>query len=654
LPNAKSKNYDIVVFGSTPGGIGAAISAARRGLKTLLLEPSDHIGGLMTSGLGRTDIRSLEASGSIFREYASQIVQHYSTTYGADSVQVKQCNNGLWFEPSVAKKVLWNLLHQEPNVAILLSHELKSVEIQNNDLKSIIVQSLESEKDQLIITAEVFLDSTYEGDLAAMAGVPYVLGRESRDDWNEEYAGKLYMDFHPSKEVFPGSTGDGDDLIQSYNFRLCLTKNKDNQVEITKPSTYRRENYVSLLDDVKAERVNSIGDVMNMLPVPNEKTDCNNHHYCMCSTDLPEENLDYPDGDPQTRERTVMRHRHYIQGLLWFLQNDVGLPEPFREDARQWGYAADEFQESEHFPPQIYVREARRMQGEYTFTENDARLAPGLDRAPIHFDSIALGDYAIDSHATRKREPEGQDRALEGFLGLGWITEVYQIPYGIMVPQKVDRLLVPVAVSATHMGFGTIRMEPCWMQLGFAAGIAADLSIKLEKSVRDLPVDLLQDELLETGQRITYFEDVKWNDEVRIAAEYFGTKGFFTNNNGDLKEPLSIKEASQWISLARTLSGGRRLPVLPATDRILPAGTDMGPRLPKEEPAPRHYWESNPQLGFAMAKRWLGTAAKALDVKIDVNTDSCEGFISRGEFCVWIYELLKAKRAQLSKTEVSV
>src|SRR5690606_39146983 len=155
-------------------------------------------------------------------------------------------------------------------------------------------------------------------------------------------------------------------------------------------------------------------------------------------------------------------------------------------DAKQWGYAADEFQDTGHFPPQIYVREARRIHGEYVFTENDARLAPGLHRSPIHFDSIACGDYAIDSHATLNRKDIGGNLSLEAFMSISWLTEVYQIPYGVIVPREVNHLLVPVAVSATHMGLGTIRMEPCWMQLGFAAGVAADLSIKTGDNIRQL------------------------------------------------------------------------------------------------------------------------------------------------------------------------
>ena len=680
---------EVVVWGATPGGIGAALAAARRGRRTLLLEPGMFIGGMMTSGLGRTDVRSLESTGSVFREFAARVLEHYASTYGPESEQVAQCNRGLWFEPSVAKKVFRDMLAAEVRLEVRVGQALVDAKVEHGALRAITVRPRADGKAEIparagpgggagggaaqeasegsaqgasapaaaegaanardvVIRAGVFIDASYEGDLAALSGVPYVLGREGRDEWNEEFAGKLYMDFSGKrgKEVFPGSTGEGDDRIQAYNFRLCLTQDPANRVPVTKPPSYRRQDYVSLIEDVREGRVRGIGDVMNMLPIPNGKTDSNNHHYCMCSTDLPEENGEYPEGDEKTREKVIRRHREYIQGLLWFLQNDPELPESSREEARRWGYAADEFVETEHFPPQIYVREARRIRGEYVFSENDARVAPGLDRAPIHFDSVAVGDYAIDSHATRKREPEGRNRALEGFLGLGWLTEIYQIPYRVMVPRGVDGLLVPVAVSATHMGYGTIRMEPCWMQLGYAAGVAADLALRFGTQPRHVPVDTLQDELLMDGQRITFFSDIPWDHKARPAAEYLGAKGFFTSYKARLDEPLWLEDASRWIALARMLPGGAGLPPLPASDRILPVGVDMGPRFPYREIEPRAYWAENPLLKAHTAGRWLAVASRALGVNVDVSFGNEARPVTRGEFCDALYRLLLAVRRE--------
>lgn len=639
-------NYELVVYAATPGGMGAAIAAARRNKKTLLIEPSKHMGGMMTSGLGRTDIRSLEASGSIFKEFATKVKEYYVQHYGEHSQQVEDCNQGLWFEPSVAKDIWLTLLTNESNITLCCNNELMDTHVADHALEQISIRSVEN--GQLFhIHAKVFIDASYEGDLAAMAGVPYTLGREARTEWNEEYAGKIYMDYHPNKTILPHSTGEGDNRVQAYNFRLCLTDDPANMVPVTKPDSYVRENYISLIEDIKKQRINDLGDIMKLERIPNHKTDTNNHHYCLCSTDLPEESDLFPEGGSEVRRQIINRHRNYTKGLLWFIQNDQAIPNRIREDAKKWGYAADEFIEFDHFPPQIYVREARRIKGEYVFSENDARLAPGLERAPIHVDSIAVGDYAIDSHATRKREEAGQDVTLEGFLGLTWLTEIYQIPYASMIPQNVDRLLVPVAISSTHLGFGTIRMEPFWLQIGFAAGISASISISQQKSVRDISIDVLQDALIEKDQKLTHYQDVTWDHPYRQAAEYFGTKGFFTSYTAKLDQPLLVSEASKWVMMARGLEGGSSIPVLPASANVLPVGVDMGPRSPREELSPSEYWQYNPVLKRNMAEQWLSVVNRLTNLRLRVSQTDRETVI-RGEFCHWLYQILKANRSKFS------
>ncbi|MEF3303793.1 FAD-dependent oxidoreductase [Paenibacillus sp. GYB003] len=633
---------EVIVYGATPAGIGAAIAAARRGRRTLLLEPSAFIGGLMTSGLGETDIRSVDTSGSIFGQFLELIYNHYVTVYGEHSRQVRECSGGLRFEPSVARRVMRQLLEREPNIDVHLQRELTGAETEGGRIVRVNVVQIGTGA-SATYEAGQFVDATYEGDLAAMAGVPYRLGRESRDEWNEEFAGKLYCEYR-TKEVLPGSTGEGDGLLQAYNFRLCMTDDPANRVPFAKPDNYDRGEYASLIGDIAAGRLQSFGDVVKLSRIPNGKTDTNNHHNCQLSTDLPEENLEYPEGSRDVRERIARRHREYIQGLLWFLQHDEALPAPFREEALRWGYAADEFPETDHFPPQLYVREARRIVGAYTFTENDARLAPGLQRSPIHRDSIATGDYAIDSHATRKREAIGQNRALEGFLGFGALTEVYQIPFGVMVPETVPNLLVPVAVSATHMGFGTIRMEPFWMQLGFAAGAASSLCLETGEPVQRVCVDRLQDELIEAGQLITYFRDVRPDHAAHPALQYFGTKSFFTGYEAKPDEACTVADASLWLGLARGLPGGAKLPPLPATDRIAPAGVDIGPRKLAEEPPYRDYWAAKPNLPRSMAARWLGAACRSLGVSRPNPFEGEEGIVSRGDYLTVLYDLLKLSR----------
>ncbi|TNJ62787.1 FAD-dependent oxidoreductase [Paenibacillus hemerocallicola] len=638
-----NKQADLIVYGGTPAGIGAAIAAARRGKRVLMVEPSAFIGGLMTSGLGETDIRSVDTSGSIFGEFLAHVYEHYVSVYGENSKQTKECNGGLRFEPSVARTVMHKLLGSEPGIEAVCLREIVSVQMDDDRIVSIEVEDVQTGA-KAVYGAQQFIDAMYEGDLAAMAGVPYRLGRESRDEWNEEFAGKLYCEYR-TKEVLPGSTGEGDDLLQAYNFRLCMTDNPDNRVPFAKPDNYNRGDYTSLLDDIAAGRLSSFGEIVKLSRIPNGKTDTNNHHNCSCSTDLPGENLEYPEGKREVRERIARRHKEYIQGLLWFLQEDEALPDKIRLEASRWGFAADEFPETDHFPPQIYVREARRIIGRYVFTENDARLAPGTQRSPIHFDSIATGDYAIDSHATRKREEIGQNRALEGFLGFGALTEVYQIPFGVILPETVSNLLVPVAVSATHMGFGTIRMEPFWMQLGFAAGVAADMSQSSAIPVQQLCVDRLQDELIEARQIITYFRDVKADHEAHQAMQYFGTKSVFTSYEANPDAACTVADASMWLNMARALPGGARLPALPATDRIAPAGVDIGPRkLAKEQPY-RLYWAEKPELSRAMAVRWLDATCRSLGVEYRGRfADGSGHSVTRGEFVTALYKLLKLSR----------
>ncbi|WP_281287139.1 FAD-dependent oxidoreductase [Paenibacillus hemerocallicola] len=560
-----------------------------------------------------------------------------------DSEQVVHCRRGVRFEPSVAKKMLRELLDGEPCLTVVLSHELVSVKLEGSSLRSIAVRPIAGELD-VIYEAKVFIDATYEGDLAAMAGVPYSLGRESRDEWNEEHAGVIYQHFR-TKQFLPGSTGVADDRIQSYNFRLCLTKNRENQAPFRKPASYDKQDYVSLIGDVAEGRVRGFSEACNTILIPNGKTDTNNHHYCLCSTDLPEENQGYADGGKEERRRFVRRLREYTQGLLWFLQHDEELPDWFREDSLQWGYAADEFEDTDHFPPQMYIREARRIHGEYVFTENDARLAPGMGRAHLHHDSIATGDYGIDSHATQKRKGVNRDLTLEGLMTVGRLQHIYQIPYGVIVPLRIDRLLVPVAVSASHIGFGTIRMEPNWMQIGFAAGVAADLSIATGAELRELPIDDLQDRLIEDKQMITYFKDNKPGMESNAAAQYFGSKGMITDDyTAGLDALLAVKEASRWITAARQLPGGEKLPCLPVSDRYVPAGEDMSPRTISEEALPQDYWEERPLLSRRMAIRWQAAAARSLKVSIAGLVHNGEGLVRRGEFLTDLYEMLRTAR----------
>ncbi|HUV04303.1 MAG TPA: FAD-dependent oxidoreductase [Armatimonadota bacterium] len=540
---------DVLVVGVTPSGISAAIAAARCGSKVVLTEMKDHMGGMMSNGLGRTDIGPRNTVGGIFREFIDNVYAYYVETYGPDSQQVKDCSGGYHFEPSVAECIFNRMVKAEKNIRVKYHYRPDGVLMYGNRIHGVDFTDTRHKK-RVQIRAGVFIDATYEGDIAALAGVPYRVGRESREEYGEAYAGAIYLD-HLTRMVLPGTSGDGDRRVQAYNFRLCLTRNPDNRVMPEKPDSYNREEYMQVLDSINAGRIKTVQDVLNIEPIPNGKSDTNNMPKSLISTDLPEENYDYPEASCEQREKIVKRHRDYILGLLYFLQNDPEMPEELRNECREWGFAKDEYQDNDHFPRQIYVREARRMWGLYTFSTHDALLAPGSLRTPIHFDSIACGGYPIDSHATRKREPS-HDTAMEGFFWLGGLTRPYQIPYRVMVPQRVDALLVTGAVSATHLGFGTLRMEPVWMALGQAAGTAAHLARRLYVEPRDVPVNRLQSWLVAGNQILTAFDDIQGptaevSNEQWQAMQFYGTRGFFESYEAKPLEPLTRGKAAQWL-----------------------------------------------------------------------------------------------------------
>lgn len=540
---------DVLVIGANPCGISASIAAARCGSKVIMTEMRDHLGGMMTNGLGRTDIGPRHTIKGIFGEFISRSRTHYLTTYGADSPQFKASSNGYYFEPSVAEKILNEMVKAERNIDLRYYYRPDGVLMYGNRIHAVNFYDTKRKR-RIQIRAGVFVDATYEGDVAAMAGVPYRVGRESREEFGEPIAGVLYMN-HITRMVLPGSTGRGDDRVQAYNFRLCLTRDPENRVLPKKPPSYDREEYLQVLDSIKRGWVKRIDDILNIEPIPNNKSDTNNMPKSMISTDLPEENYDYPEASYEEREKIIERHKQYTLGLLYFLQNDPEMPEELRNECREWGFAKDEFVNNDNFPRQMYIREARRIWGLYTFSAHDAMLGAGIERTPIHRDSVACGGYAMDSHATRKKEPE-QDEAMEGFFWLGGITQPYQIPYGVIVPQRVDALLVPGAASGTHIGFGTLRMEPVWMAMGQAAGTAAHLARRLNVEPRDVPVSRLQSWLLENGQVITTFSDAQGpsqslTEEQWHAMQFYGTRGFFTSYEAKPLETVSRGQAAQWL-----------------------------------------------------------------------------------------------------------
>lgn len=559
-----AKNYDIVVVGGTPGGIMTAVAAAREGKSVAILERTSHIGGLPANGLGATDIATRNATTGLFREFTKRVNKYYIDQYGENSPQAKDCSNGFHFEPSVAERVFAEMLEEHNNRIDVLTGRQFDAEpcnlvMSDESIQTIyILNRINGEREKY--SARIFVDATYEGDLGAAAGVPFRVGREGKNEFGEPGAGRVYEYWKslPSE----GSTGEADNAVQAYNYRLCLTNVPENRISIARPEVYDRNEYVSLVEDVWTGR-NTLKSMINvtdsmleanrrqiasgnpsMLPgdswgirkisslvtLPNGKADANNQHAAFISTDLPEENWPWPTSSWEWRDKFAERLRNYTLGLLWFVQNDSELPEHFREAAKEWGLAKDEYADNDNFPRQVYVREGRRFEGMYFFTAKDALPVSEGERPPIHPTSITASHYALDSHAARKRE---RGRAhLDGFIS--YPTMPYTVPYGVIVPKTIKNLLLPVPVSGSHIGFSTLRMEPCWMALGQAAGTAASLAIDSRRSVQNINIQELQTRLIAQKATLVYFRDITPDDPRFPEAQRMALSGEKTGWNADM------------------------------------------------------------------------------------------------------------------------
>jgi hypothetical protein len=507
--------YEIAVCGGTPGGIAAAVAAARRGRSVALIEYHPHLGGMSASGLGKSDIEHRELIGGLFREFVECVRDDYVQRFGPDSTQVRLCRDGYYYEPSVAERTFTAMIRQQPTIDVYPSHVLQAVQMTERRPREIQIRDRITGQ-TCTIGARVFIDATYEGDLYAMAGAAYRLGRESRDEFDEPHAGVVYFDYETG-EFLPGSSGAADPRLPAYTYRLCLTTDPANNHCVERPPDgYERRMYLPYLDDLAAGRLgpprkfqegwgyypahfNTLMRALSVTELPHRKVDANINPRPLAFP-FAEENAGYVEADWPQRERICQRHREITLGLLYFLQHDPQVPGPHRELARQYHWPRDEFDDNGHFPFQLYVREARRLRGCYTLTEHD--VTGGEHGQPLGScpDTVAIGEFPIDSFPCRKRQP-GDTRVLEGYLGmLAHLTRPYPIPYRIMIPESCDGLIVPVAASTTHVAYSSIRMEPTWMALGQAAGTAADLCLQHHCSPRDVPIHRLQKELMADGQ----------------------------------------------------------------------------------------------------------------------------------------------------------
>ncbi|MEO6810853.1 MAG: FAD-dependent oxidoreductase [Isosphaeraceae bacterium] len=497
---AEAKQADVVVYGGTSAGVIAAIASAREGKSVVLLEPGKHLGGMVSGGLGATDTGNRKAIGGYSLEFFQRIRAYYTEKYGKDSEQVRLCSDGFRFEPKVAEATFKAML-EETKVEVVFGARLDRIEKSESTIKVIHTTKGPS------YAALVFIDASYEGDLMAAAGVRSTVGREGRDQYGETLAGvqahspshqwpvnvsvfddqgKLLPFVQPGKG---GAAGAGDRKVQAYNYRLCMTLNKDNMVPFPKPEGYDPDRFELLARYLAKNPKVRVGQLMNPVPLPNGKTDTNNNG--PFSTDHIGANWDYPEADKATRQTIQQDHITYTQGFLYFLANDPRVPKALHDEMNLWGLAKDEFNDTDHWPHQLYVREARRMLGAYIMTQRD------IMEEHIKPDTIGLGSYNTDSHHVQ-RVANSEGFALnEGDFQIR--LRPYAIPYRSLTPKAEEcaNLLTPICLSASHVAYGTIRMEPVYMILGQASGVAAALAVDGKTSVQDVPYEKLGAKLSE-------------------------------------------------------------------------------------------------------------------------------------------------------------
>jgi len=543
---AAPSNYEVVVYGGTSGGVVAAVQGARMGRRVALVEPGDRLGGLSAGGLGATDIGNKRAIGGMARDFYHRLYLYYSKPevwrFGTRDEYVSagagrkswESEQAWWlFEPSAAVSVFHDMT-READVTVFFGERLELDQGVRKDGRWIREITMESGR---VLAAKIFIDASYEGDLMAKAGVAYATGREPNSLYGEALNGvqsnrqhERYYFYHqfmhpvdpyvrlgdPASGLLPtvghggpGKEGESDHRIQAYCYRTCLTDQPENAVPIERPGDYDPQRYELLLryyeagfDKIPVDPLARRGAAG--LPagvfLPNRKTD-NNNIYAV-SVDNTGMNYAYPDGDYAIRERIARDHRVYQQGLYWTLAHNPRVPEALRREMGRWGLAKDEFTASDHWPQQLYIREARRMIGPYVMTEHNCwgrRVAE---------DPVGLAAYGMDSHNVQRYVDEHGHVCNEGNVQTegNEVLTPYPISYRAIIPkaEQCANLLVPVCVSASHVAYGSIRMEPVFMVLGQSAAIAAVQAIEEDAAVQDIAYRRLRSRLIAVGQVLAY------------------------------------------------------------------------------------------------------------------------------------------------------
>lgn len=500
--------YDLIVYGATAGGVATAVSAARHGAKVALAEPRNQIGGMVSGGLSGTDVGKREVIGGMALEFYYRAGQAYRLERHLQEIA--------WMpEPKVATAV-FRAWMKEAGVTLLERHRLKEktgVRKQGNR-----VTELEFENG-VRLSAKYFADASYEGDLMAQAGISYTTGREGVSQYGEDLAGvRAYTRSHnfavdipardASGKLLPevsdeprGTPGSGDKRIQAYNFRVIATNDPNNRAPWPKPANYDPARYelLRLYIDAMTKRLGRplhFNELSLTRVIPNFKADLNNRGGF--STDYIGKNYEYPDGSYAVRERIWKEHEDYQKGFYYFLANDPRVPVEIRAAYNEYGLAKDEYLDNGNWPDQLYIREARRMVSDFVSTQKDLQT----DRTKP--DAIGMGSYNSDSHNVQRFINEDGFVENEGDVQVP--VQPYQIPYRVLVPKKSEatNVLVPVCFSASHISYASLRMEPQYMILGHAAGLAASMAAKSNTAVQDINIADLQKELKAEGAIFEY------------------------------------------------------------------------------------------------------------------------------------------------------
>jgi len=514
-PTLAANEADVIVYGSTPGGFCAAIAAAREGASVILLEPTDHIGGLNTGGLSFSDSNQTVRSTvmGLFDEWHTRIEQDYASRGIKLPYTVSVKDQAKWtYEPHVAARVTKQMLN-EAKVEVLTKGYLRSLTKEGKRITELVTTNG-------TFTAKVFIDATYEGDLMAAAGVNWTIGREGRAEYGESFAGKRYpkgkMDidgFDSDGKLLPlittedaGPEEEGDSNVMTYSFRLCLTDDPENRVPLPRPASYDPARFEIMRRYAKAG--GRLG--FDLYPLPGGKFDGNNSIGGQFSLGFVGACNGWSEADEAGRAAMWEAHKQYTLEFYHFLTTDSAVPRGIRRKYARLGLCKDEFPENDHFSPALYVREGRRMKGLFVVTQKDILEEPEKD------DPIVISSFPIDSHDCQRIALTGG-----GVINEGTIFPVrrknpkqgypYHIPYRAILPKPDEcaNLLVPVALSCTHVAISSIRVEPTWMILGQSAGIAAALAAEKDVAVQDLPYPQLRQRLLVQGQVLDLPANVK-------------------------------------------------------------------------------------------------------------------------------------------------